>query len=171
MGHAAAGAAWSPAPGRVHHQVGNRDSLLEAIGKCTMQVQVMSKQAYVFPWGYISLDLEWTRYFLKITNFSSCFQVGPPHNQSLFPQARLMGLFGMAPPLHLTSMVHVTSLPWSHSQSGPEAGKRDFFLSNYVVSFLHAWHKNFLLLPSWPVGETPQCSDSLFYSNNGDIQT
>ena len=69
--------------------------------------QVITKWARertsLFPWDYISLGLGWTKCILKMTNQipKLPWVLEEPTSQpipSFLPQARLTGLFGLAPP-------------------------------------------------------------------------
>ena len=96
---------------------------VERIDKCTMRVQVMSKQeskpssheqerTSVFPWDYISLGMGWTRYFFKITNQLPKFlcTLGGFISQPIPSFPRLDGLASLVqypPPHAILTLWHV----------------------------------------------------------------
>ena len=127
---------------------------IERIDKCTMRVQVMSKQeskpssheqerTSVFPWDYISLGMGWTRYFFKITNQLPKFlcTLGGFISQPIPSFPRLDGLASLVqyppPPCHFDFVARVPTFPWYHAQSG-RGGEGLFLYSIILLFFVHS---------------------------------
>ena len=126
-------------------------------------------ESSVVPWDGISLGVGRTRRFLKMTHQPPkllCTSDGSSVNQSLPPQARQTGLFGLAPPpapvllLLCTSCLSLVPPPVWYGVEG----RALFFSPTVLLAFC-----SLSVRPSLchhPGLETPQHSDFLFYCNS-----